>query len=408
VSRRRGRGHIRPRTRANGTRVWDVKFSVHGEVHQKRGFLTQREADQYITEHLAAADKGRFVRPTNVKLGDYLWDEWLPAVESEVEATTFVNLRGHVRNHIAPFEVRNGRRVYRGGIGSIRSHQLTTERTKAFYGELLNKQRADGTGTLSKTTVQRIHATLHWALEALVDSGRLGSNPARKAKPRAKKSERRPELRYWTPEQLATWERSVSDSRLYALWRLLPWSGIRRGEAMATRLGDLDLDAGTLTICRAITVASYATHVTTPKSGKTRLIDLDPDTVTILRAFVTRLNQERLERGAGRMGDDDLLFVAKDGSPVHPDRVSKMFDASVRRYNRNRPKDERLRTIRLHDLRHTHASHLIDAGVNVKVISERLGHGSIQVTLDIYGHLLPTSQRQAVERLAAYYEERAS
>jgi integrase len=107
------------------------------------------------------------------------------------------------------------------------------------------------------------------------------------------------------------------------------------------------------------------------------------------------------------MSDDDLLFVDKNGKPIHPERVSKMFDASLRRYNGNRPKDERLPPIRLRDLRHSHASHLIDAGVNVKVISERLGHGSIQVTLDIYGHLLPNSQREAVERLAAYYEERA-
>jgi integrase len=81
------------------------------------------------------------------------------------------------------------------------------------------------------------------------------------------------------------------------------------------------------------------------------------------------------------MSDDDLLFVDKNGKPIHSERVSKMFDASLRRYNGNRPKDERLPPIRLHDLRHSHASHLIDAGVNVKVISERLGHGSIQVTL---------------------------
>jgi hypothetical protein len=72
------------------------------------------------------------------------------------------------------------------------------------------------------------------------------------------------------------------------------------------------------------------------------VIDLDPATVAIRRAFVTRLTQERLGRGEGRMGDDDLLFVNENGAPVHPDRVSKMFDASLRRYNRNRPKAERL------------------------------------------------------------------
>lgn len=409
MTRRRGRGHVHKRIGADGTIYWDVKCSINSEVIQKRNAgPSERAAEQWLTEQLAAADKGRYVKPTNERTGDYLLDGWLPAIETEVEPTTFVNLRGHVLNHICPFEEKGGKRHYKGGLGAVPLQQLTQQRIKAFYGELLKKQRADGTGPLSKTTVQRIHATLHWALEALVDEGRLGTNPARKTKPKKKKSETPPEVRYWTPEELARWEASVSQDRLYVLWRLLPWTGMRRGEAMALRLCDFDLVAGTVRISRAITVASYEIHLTSPKSGKVRSLDLDPETIALIRSFVIRTNQERLERGEGRMADEDLLFVNEKGSPIHPDRVSKLFDASLRRFNRDRPNNERLRVIRLHDLRHTHASHLIDAGVNVKVCSERLGHASIQITLDIYGHLLPTSQRQAVERLAAYYEAHAS
>jgi integrase len=271
---------------------------------------------------------------------------------------------------------------------------------------LLRKPKATGTGTLSKTTVQRVHATLHWALEELVDEGSLHKNPAHKAKPEAKKSERT-EIHFWMPDKLDTFLADIRSHRLYALWHLYAWTGIRRGEGAALRVRDIDLDAGTVTISRAITVASYQTHVSTPKSGKTRLLDLDPDTVAIVRAHLRRMNEESLQRGAGRLSDDDLLFVGEDGSPIHPERISKMFDAHLRRINRTRERHAKLPVIRLHDLRHTHASHLIAAGVNVKVIQERLGHASITVTLDVYGHLFPRSQREAVDKLAAFYQAQA-
>jgi integrase len=161
---------------------------------------------------------------------------------------------------------------------------------------------------------------------------------------------------------------------------------VRRGEALPLRWTDLDLDTGTATIRRAFVTVGYQVVDSTPKSGKGRAVDLDPQTVAVLRAHKARLAQERLDIGPA-YDDQGLVFARKDGAPLHPDRVSKMFDAYVKRAG--------LRRIRLHDLRHTHAAHLILSGANPLVVQQRLGHHSVAFTLSHYGHLFPSMQRQA-------------
>jgi integrase len=118
------------------------------------------------------------------------------------------------------------------------------------------------------------------------------------------------------PDKLDAFLGEVRWDGLYALWHLYAWTGIRRGEGAALRVRDIDLDAGTLTVSRAVTVASYKTHISTPKSGKTRVLDFDADTVAGLRSHLRRMNEESLQRGAGRLSGDDLLFVGEDGSPM--------------------------------------------------------------------------------------------
>jgi integrase len=208
--------------------------------------------------------------------------------------------------------------------------RLSTETIRAFYGDLLKKQSANGSKTLSRASVHRIHATLHSALEGLVSSGRLPKNPAHNARPKAKKSERK-ELTVWTPDQLTSFLCHVSEDRLFALWRLLAWTGMRRGEAIGLKWDDLNLDAGTVAVRRSVVVAGYQPHVTTPKSGRSRVIDLDAATISTLRAHETRQKAERLALGIGRASEDALVFCREDGSAIHPGRISKPFESRVSR-----------------------------------------------------------------------------
>lgn len=364
--------------------TWTVSwYDANGKQKMKGGFRTQREAKAFEADIKTQLNKGTYVEPTKELLGSYLLNEWLPAVETELEPNTFVNVKAHLDRHIIP------------ALGDIPIQRLTPEKIKAFYGGLLKKPKAWGTGTLSKTTVQRIHATLHKALETLVDSRRLAINPARKAKPRVPKSERKPEVRAWRGQELDAFLHHVADDDLFALWRLLSWTGLRRGEAAGLKWDDVDFEARTVAVRRAVGVASYTTHVTTPKSGQSRVIDLDDVTVRALRAHLRNRKALCLELGLPQPSSDSPVFVEPDGTPIHPQRISKLFDAKVRQ--------TQLPRIRLHDLRHTHASLLIQSGANVKVVQERLGHSNVLTTLNTYAHLWPTTQREAVERLVGKY-----
>ena len=127
------------------------------------------------------------------------------------------------------------------------------------------------------------------------------------------------------------------------------------------------------------------------KSGKPRSIELDGPTVAALRAVRAHQAQERLLLGPVYI-DNDLVFARPDGHPQHPEHFSMAFDRRVARY--------RLPRIRLHDLRHTWATLALSAGVDVKIVSERLGHSSAKITWDVYQHVTPTMQSNAAETVA--------
>jgi integrase len=307
-------------------------------------------------------------------VGRFLLCEWLPTMQAEVEPTTWKSLKGQIEQHIVPI------------IGHISLLQLSRDHIRDMYQELLCKPKCHGEGFLSKSSVQRIHAGLHWALESLVEAGRLPANPADGAKPRTRKSEMY-EIKIWSPDQLQQFLSFVRSDPLFPLWRLLAWSGMRRGEALGLQWRDLQLKAGSLSVRRAVCAAGSHVYVSRPKSTVARVVDLDRETLTSLRA-----HKRRQARAFGPNLHDCWIFTDAEGNNLHPNRVTKSFTALVERSG--------LPRIRLHDLRHTHASHLIMSGANIKVVQERLGHANATITLMTYTHLMPTTQRTAIDTLA--------
>jgi integrase len=187
-------------------------------------------------------------------------------------------------------------------------------------------------------------------------------------------------------------------------WRLLAATRMRPGEALALRWRDVDLDAGRLAVRRSIgvgkTKGAGERLVEGPtKTGRSRVVDLDAGTVAVLRAY-------RAARGllALNLGRDSALVLSNlDGTHWHPERFSRRFAGQVVQA-RKALGEERLPVIRLHDLRHTHATLLLADGVPVKVVSERLGHASATITLTVYQHVHPGMGRQAADRFAALLE----
>jgi integrase len=169
-------------------------------------------------------------------------------------------------------------------------------------------------------------------------------------------------------------------------------TGMRRGEVLGLRWNDVDLEAGRISVRQTLVSVSYRVIVSTPKNHRARMIDLDPETNRLLQAHWDEQQLERKKRDADYQ-DSDLVFCKEDGTWLHPDAFSKTFIRLVA--NTTLPR------IRLHDLRHTHASIALKAGVPVKVITERLGHESAAFTMKQYAHVIPGMQADSARTVAS-------
>jgi integrase len=167
---------------------------------------------------------------------------------------------------------------------------------------------------------------------------------------------------------------------------------MRRGELAGLRWVDVDLDAGRASPRRPRVVVNYTVEVSEPKTAKgRRSVALDAVTVAALREHRERQAKDRAVVGPGWQ-DSGLVFTRLDGAPLHPDLISDWFERLAR--------EAGLPKIRLHDVRHSYASAALAAGIPAKIVSERLGHATVQITLDTYSHVLPGLDAQAAETVA--------
>jgi integrase len=389
-----GEGSVWPYQTKAGER-WAIGHPSFGTRRNASGWgKTKRTAQQALRDMLTDASRGELVDPSRQPTGAYL-EGW--AAGLRLAPSTIASYRKNIRLHIAP------------QLGTVPLAALTTERIDRLYRDLERAGRADhreGEG-LSPRTVRYVHTILSAALGAAVKTRRLARNPAADASPPTARQAKAPEMHPWTAGQLAAflgWAREHAPAG-FPLWHVLAFTGMRRGEALALRWRDLDLDAAAVRIRRSagmIRNAGEGAGVVEggTKSGKPRLVDLDAPTVAVLRAY-------RRERGAMALQlvrDGALVFGDIEGDHRNPEHVSRQFARDVARCCGELGNDA-LPGIRLHDLRHTHATILLTAGVPVHVVSQRLGHASAVVTMTVYAHVLPGSQRDAADRFAALVEE---
>jgi integrase len=371
------RGHLYRRGQT-WTYVIDVGRESSGRRRQrsKGGYRTRREAEAALHAALNALQQGVYVEPAKLTLAEFLNDSWLPAVKGSLRPTTYSSYETHVRCYLVP------------AFGDRKLQQLTPPMINALYGELIagwRDRRPPG-----PATVRRIHATLHRALRDAVRWQLVARNAASAADP---PKAPRPRMTVWTPDQLQVFLEATRAHRNQALWLFYVLTGVRRGEALALQWSDLDLAAGTATIRRSLVPVDHRLVFGEPKTDKgRRRISLDARLVAALRKHHRAQMRERLLVGPA-FEDQDLVFCHPDGRPLRPEQVSRWFSALARRSG--------LPPIRLHDLRHLHATLALSAGVAPRVLADRLGHSSTAMTTDIYQHVLPDLDRDAAGRVAA-------
>ncbi|HXH57122.1 MAG TPA: site-specific integrase [Iamia sp.] len=195
----------------------------------------------------------------------------------------------------------------------------------------------------------------------------------------------------WTADQLRTFLAVAAGHRLFpALW-LAANTGVRRSELLGLCWSDINFTKARLSIIRGLVAVGYELHESRGKTKNSRRsIDLDPTTLTVLRGWQAFQAATCTATGAE---NPERIFAEADGNPIHPQTVSQAFDRIVRRLD--------VPIISLHELRHTHGTLLIEAGIPVKVVSERLGHASPTFTIQTYQHVLPGMQAKAASTFEA-------
>ena len=336
---------------------------------------TRKEAEWVLTDLVKRHHDGEYRPPEKITLGEYL-ERWLPTKRQPLSASTFSSYQRNIKLHVLPY------------IGSIPLQRLTPEDLDDLYAHLLNNGRRnkDG-GRLSPKTVRLVHSVIHKALADAHRKGSVARNVADLADPPKISTRARPKMTVWNADELRLFFELINGHDLYTALYVKANTGMRRGEVLGLTWRVIDFDNARLSVTQTVTAPDYEVIVSDVKSAHSlRTIDLDPRTVAVLRSW-RKQQLETYMRNGVRTDDTGFVFARPDGKPIHPDYFSQTFDRLVAKMD--------LPTIRPHDLRHTHATLLLQAGVPIKVVSERLGHASVAFTMQVYQHVLPGMQADA-------------
>jgi integrase len=332
---------------------------------------TYSQAQKALGKETHDVSEGSYVGPVKHTLGEYI-TSWLRDVAAtEVKEATLKSYTVRVKVDVID------------RIGGLRLDKVTPQVIQALYSDLSRRG-------LSPRTVRYTHTVLNSALKTAVAWKLIRDNPCQHvALPKATHTE----MDVWGAGETNVFLRTTEGTRDYVLWYTLLNTGMRPSEAFGLKWEDLDGDR--LRIQRAVaeTIEQGVYTLEAPKTERSkRSIAISEEHVALLKEHRKRQIEEILAAGE-KYTRQEFIFATPDGHHEFTERVRGRWKTAVRRSGQS--------PIRLYDCRHTHATLLLRAGVNPKVVSERLGHASIVITLDTYSHVLPDMQSDAVDRLQA-------
>jgi integrase len=359
-------------------------------IRRFESFATKAEAEAARDLFLGAFAAGAVVDEARITVHSYFVEGWLPDVKRRVSPSTFENYERMVRVHIVP------------ALGFRQLAKVTPLQLERFVAGV----------ELAPASVVKLVQIVRQAFERAVEWELIKRNPTAKLK--APHVPRPEQVRALTDQEKQRLLEATKGTSIHGIVLLALATGMRRGEILALRWSDVDLAAGTITVARSVQETKAGCSAGPPKTGRTRVIRVPASTIAHLRQHKAMQNETRLFLSA-TWQDEDLVFPRPTGGLRRPTEVSRAFDricappeapserpAGVKVWPKTRPRIGL--DASFHDLRHTHATDLLRAGVPVKVVSERLGHASVSTTLDVYAHVLPDMQDAAAAAADAILE----
>lgn len=366
---KRGNGEGSVRKRADGR--WEARLRLSGNRRKHFYGETRGEVVKALQAFQRQLEQGTAVTGEKLTVGRYLSD-WLGGCKPPVlEYSTWRVYEIYLRVHIQP------------ALGTAKLTQLSPQQVQKFYAEKLASGK-------SSTYVRHMHAFLHKALDDALRFGLIPRNVISlvKAPPMGKHP-----MRVYTPEQARKFLETAKGTRHEALYVLALSTGMREGEMLALKWRDVDLDAGVVQVQTTLKLLERGKRmVGKPKTASSRRkVMLTPTAIAALKAHRVRQLEERLQAGDA-WHSTDLVFTNTIGNALDPTNLYKYdFKPLIKKAG--------LPLIRLHDTRHTAATLLLLFGVHPKVVSELLGHSSINITLNLYSHVLPDMQASATSAM---------
>ena len=372
MARKRGNSEGTIRRRKDGR--WESRYTVHSERGPKQKSIygkTRKEVSEKLTEVMAGRDKGLVFDAKGLKLGEFL-ERWLEdVVRSCASHRTYAAHRQQVRSHIAP------------ALGRFRLKDL-----RKIHVDRLYRQKLDS--GLAPSTVRRVHAVLHAALEEAVRGDLIPRNPATHAnKPKVRQEEIEP----LTATQAQAFLDAAHGDRYEALYILCIMAGLRQGEALGLKWSDINLDGGTLRVNRQVqrVRGGGGLQFSEPKNSSRRTVGLPQRTIVALRNHRKRQFEEKLRAGP-LYEDQDLVFATRLGTPVDAQNVvNRHFKPLLKRIG--------LPPVRFHDLRHSCLSLLAQRGEPIRDLQALAGHHSAAFTLQRYTHHYDASARRTAHAM---------
>lgn len=353
--------------------MYVVEMGKHSNGKRKqsrnRGFKTKKEAQAALTKKIHELNSGTYVEPSKEPLSDYL-ARWIENKKPHINASTYDNYECNLKNHILP------------ELGGSSLYEVRASHIEDFYSKLLSEKQ------LSPSTVKKIHSMLSNAFEKAVKHELIVKNPVRLVEV---PKEIPIEMEVWTAKEVRTFLHYANSSPFHIVYAVAIDTGMRMGEILGLPWKNVDLEHQQIHVNQKLAKdGKTIEHFLKTKTGK-RTIEISPELNEKLRKHQLTQRERQLKYGH-TLPDHGLINTTTIGTPIHSSNLRRDFNKLIQQ--------AKLKKIRFHDLRHTHATLLLSQNAHMKVVSERLGHTSTRMTIDRYSHLLPNMQRETTRQFA--------